>query len=29
MNAEYVIAGLIGAAVMVYLAYALIKPEDF
>jgi K+-transporting ATPase KdpF subunit len=29
MNVEYLITGLIGAAVMVYLAYALIKPEDF
>jgi K+-transporting ATPase KdpF subunit len=29
MNLEYVITGLIGVAVLGYLAYALIRPEKF
>lgn len=29
MNWEYLLSGLVGAALLVYLAYALLKPERF
>ncbi|HJQ23006.1 MAG TPA: K(+)-transporting ATPase subunit F [Blastocatellia bacterium] len=29
MNAEYIISGLIAALLLVYLLYALLKPERF
>jgi K+-transporting ATPase KdpF subunit len=29
MNLEYVISGLITVALLVYLTYALLKPEKF
>jgi len=29
MNLEYVISGLITASLLVYLTYALLKPEKF
>ena len=29
MNLEYIISGLIALALLVYLAYALLKPEKF
>jgi K+-transporting ATPase KdpF subunit len=29
MNLEYIISGLIALALLVYLAYALLKPERF
>jgi K+-transporting ATPase KdpF subunit len=29
MNAEYVISAVVAALLLVYLAYALLKPERF
>lgn len=29
MNWEYLLSGLISVALLVYLAYALLKPEKF
>jgi K+-transporting ATPase KdpF subunit len=29
MNLEYLISGLIAVALLVYLTYALLKPEKF
>jgi K+-transporting ATPase KdpF subunit len=29
MNWEYIISGIIGLALLVYLTYALLKPEKF
>jgi len=29
MNWEYVISGIIGLGLLVYLTYALLKPEKF
>ena len=29
MNAEYLISGVIAALLLVYLLYALLKPEKF
>ncbi len=29
MNWEYVISGLIGLGLLIYLTYALLKPERF
>ena len=29
MNVEYIISGLIALALLIYLAYALLKPERF
>ncbi len=29
MNLEYLIVGILGAGVLVYLTYALIHPEKF
>ena len=29
MNLEYIISGLIGLGLLVYLTYALLKPEKF
>jgi len=29
MNAEYIISGVIAALLLVYLLYALLKPEKF
>ena len=29
MNAEYIISGLIVLALLVYLTYALLRPEKF
>jgi K+-transporting ATPase KdpF subunit len=29
MNLDYIISGLIALALLVYLAYALLKPEKF
>jgi K+-transporting ATPase KdpF subunit len=29
MNWEYLLSGLVSAALLVYLAYALLKPEKF
>jgi K+-transporting ATPase KdpF subunit len=29
MNAEYIVSGVIAALLLVYLLYALLKPEKF
>jgi K+-transporting ATPase KdpF subunit len=29
MNWEYIISGIIGLGLLVYLTYALLKPEEF
>jgi K+-transporting ATPase KdpF subunit len=29
MNWEYVISGMVGFGLLIYLAYALLKPEKF
>ena len=29
MNGEYIISGIIGLGLLVYLTYALLKPEKF
>jgi K+-transporting ATPase KdpF subunit len=29
MNWEYIISGIIAAALLVYLTYAMLKPEKF
>ncbi len=29
MNWEYIISGIVGLGLLVYLAYALLKPEKF
>lgn len=29
MNAEYIVSGLIAALLLIYLLYALLKPEKF
>jgi K+-transporting ATPase KdpF subunit len=29
MNAEYIVSGVIAALLLVYLFYALLKPEKF